>query len=170
MSGARKSFAAVDCAVAQAIEQMGDPWILLILRCQFQGIKRFDDFQGHLQISTSVLTDRLRRLVEAGMLRKEQDARDKRGTVYLLTEKGLDFYPVMIALHQWSERWEAREDGPRLELLDKKSGEPVRDVRVLSQDYRELGARDVLALVDDRSGAMMLDIKERLRRRKGNAV
>lgn len=170
MSGARRSFAGIDCAVAQAIEQMGDPWILLILRCQFQGIKRFDDFQGHLQISTSVLTDRLRRLVQAGLLRKEQDQQDKRGTVYLLTEKGMDFYPVMIALHQWSERWEAREDGPRLELLDKQSREPVRAVRVLSQDYRELSARDVLALVDDRSGEMMQDIQERLKRRRGDAA
>ncbi|SDR38292.1 helix-turn-helix domain-containing protein [Pseudovibrio sp. Tun.PSC04-5.I4] len=170
MSGARRSFAGVDCAVAQAIEQMGDPWILLILRCQFQGIKRFDDFQGHLQISSSVLTDRLGRLVKAGLLHKEQDKQDKRGTVYLLTEKGLDFYPVMIALHQWSERWEAREGGPRLELLDKVKGEAVREVRVLSQDYKELGARDVVAQIGDQGGDMMQDIQDRLKKRRGDTA
>lgn len=169
MSGARRSFAELDCAVAQAIEQMGDPWILLILRCQFQGIKRFDDFQGHLKISSSVLADRLNRLVGAGLLRKEQDQHDKRGTVYVLTEKGFDFYPVMIALHQWSERWEAREGGPRLELLDKFSGAPIREVRVLAQDYRELDARDVQMQVRDQGGAIMQDVEERVRRRRGPA-
>ncbi|WP_102866775.1 winged helix-turn-helix transcriptional regulator [Pseudovibrio exalbescens] len=166
MVGTRTSFAGMDCAIAQAIEQVGDAWTLLLLRALFQGLKRFDDFQGHLGMSSSVLSDRLARLMTAGLIRKEKDHRDARACVYLLTDKGLDFYPVLIALNQWGERWEGKPDGMRLDLIERASGRPVREVQVLSQDYKVLTARDVEARPGPGAGAVYEDVQERVRRRQ----
>ncbi|MDD7910558.1 MULTISPECIES: winged helix-turn-helix transcriptional regulator [Pseudovibrio] len=166
MAGTRTSFAGMDCAIAQAIELIGDAWTLLILRALFQGLKRFDDFQGNLGISTSVLTDRLHRLVEADIIRKEKDREDARSSVYLLTDKGMDFYPVLIALNQWGERWEGKPTGLRLDLIERETGKPVREVQVLSQDYKVLTARDVEARPGPGVGAVFADALNRVRRRK----
>ena len=82
-----------------AIAMLGEGWTLLVLRQAFMGTRRFDDFQGALGISRSLLTDRLRKLVEAGILRREpyREAGRTREQ-YRLTEKGLDLYPVLMAL------------------------------------------------------------------------
>ena len=78
---------------------LGEGWTLLVLRQAFLGTRRFDDFQRSLGISRSLLTERLRKLVDAGILRREpyRDAVRTRDQ-YRLTEKGLDLYPALMAL------------------------------------------------------------------------
>jgi DNA-binding HxlR family transcriptional regulator len=79
------------CSVARSLEILGDRWIFLILRESFFGVSNFDQFQSNLGISTNILSDRLKALVENDIMKKLVDAKDKRRSKYKLTEKGLDF-------------------------------------------------------------------------------
>ena len=129
------------CSIARPAALLGDRWTLVILRQAFNGIKRFEDFQSTLDISRSLLSERLGRLVEAGILRREPykdevRTRDR----YRLTEKGLDLYPVLMALREWGDRYMA-EDGPPAEIRHRGcGGEPTIELRC-SKCGEEVGAR-----------------------------
>ena len=94
-----------NCSIARPASLLGDRWTLVILRQAFSGIKRYEDFQTSLGISRSLLSDRLGKLVDAGILRREpyKDAIRTRER-YRLTDKGLDLYPVLMALREWGDR------------------------------------------------------------------
>lgn len=134
------------CSVARPASLLGDQWTLVILRQAFSGIKRFEDFQRTLHVSRSLLSERLARLVDAGILRREP-YKDKVRTRhrYRLTEKGLDLYPVLMALREWGDKYMA-EDGPPLRVRHKGcGGEPRIDLRC-DRCGEEVGARDAEAL------------------------
>jgi DNA-binding HxlR family transcriptional regulator len=139
------SFASMNCAIAQTLDQVGEWWALLILRNAFCGMTRFEDFREHLGIATNVLASRLGRLVKVGILRREKSTGDGRSYDYRLTEKGLALYPVLIAMTDWGERWAGNPKGPRIKLSDRKTGKPVERVAVRSRDGRALGPFDVIA-------------------------
>ena len=106
-----------NCSIARPAALLGDRWTLVILRQAFNGTKRFEDFQGALGISRSLLSERLGRLVEAGVLRREPykdevRTRDR----YRLTQMGLDLYPVLMALREWGDRYLAGDGGPPMVL------------------------------------------------------
>jgi DNA-binding HxlR family transcriptional regulator len=134
-----------NCSIARPAALLGDRWTLVILRQAFNGTKRFEDFQGELGISRSLLSERLGRLVEAGVLRREPykdevRTRDR----YRLTEMGLDLYPVLMALREWGDRYMA-EDGAPLEVRHRGcGGEPTLELRC-SACGEEVGARDTEA-------------------------
>jgi DNA-binding HxlR family transcriptional regulator len=134
-----------NCSIARPAALLGDRWTLVILRQAFNGTKRFEDFQAALGISRSLLSERLGRLVEAGVLRREPykdevRTRDR----YRLTEMGLDLYPVLMALREWGDRYLA-EDGPPLEVRHRDcGGEPTLALRC-SKCGEEVGARDAEA-------------------------
>ena len=133
------------CSIARPAALLGDRWTLVILRQAFTGTKRFDDFQQSLDISRSLLADRLGRLVDAGVLRREpyKDAVRTRDR-YRLTEMGLDLYPVLMALREWGDRYMA-EEGPPLEVRHRDcGGEPTIELRC-SRCGEEVGARDAQA-------------------------
>jgi len=134
----------LDCGVAQTLNQIGERWTLLILRDAFHGIKRFDDFQNQLKISPTVLSARLQSLTRNGILEKRKSRADGRAFEYVLTTKGLDLYPVLLSLMAWGEKYIPNGQGPRMQLLDKKTLRPIRAVHVLAEDGRELGAKDVI--------------------------
>src|SRR6201995_4682474 len=94
----KKSFESMACPIARSLERVGEWWSMLILRDAFAGRTRFDEFQQSLGIAPNMLTRRLATLVEAGMLERraysERPPRDE----YVLTERGRDFKPVLIAL------------------------------------------------------------------------
>jgi DNA-binding HxlR family transcriptional regulator len=133
-----------DCSIARPASLLGDRWTLVILREAFNGIKRFEDFQETLGISRSLLSERLNRLVEAGVLRREpyKDSVRTRDR-YRLTEMGLDLYPVLMALRDWGDRW--LRDGPRARIRHRGcGGEPTLELRC-SVCGEEVGARDAEA-------------------------
>lgn len=142
------------CGVAETLKVIGDRWSLLILRNAFHGVRRFDAFQDQLSISSSVLSDRLARLVREGVLERRPAPEDGRAVEYRLTEAGLELYPVLIALNQWGDRWRPDPAGERLRLTERASGRPIRGAVVLSDDGVPLTARHVVpeagpALADD---------------------
>src|SRR5262245_18038344 len=97
----RKSFGSMQCPVARSLERVGEWWSILILRDAFHGMTRFDQFQKSLGIAPNILTRRRNALVEAGLLERhhynEHPPRDE----YLLTARGRDFRPVLVALLTW---------------------------------------------------------------------
>ena len=101
------------CPISIALEVLGDPWSLLVVRdLMFKGRNAFDGFAGAGEgIATNILTDRLARLEDAGILTKRRDRTDGRRFVYRLTAKGMDLAPVMVELILWSARHE-RTDAP----------------------------------------------------------
>jgi DNA-binding HxlR family transcriptional regulator len=136
----------INCGVAQTLAVIGDRWTMMILRNAFYGMKSFEAFQDHLDISTSVLSDRLNRLIENGVLVKVPSAKDGRASLYRLTEKGLDLYPVMVALKSWGETHHPNPKGKRLILQERGTKIPIDGVAVLTEDGRKVTARDVTPL------------------------
>jgi len=109
-----KSFAGMNCSVAQTLDVVGERWSMLIIRDAFLGVTRFDDFQARLEISRNTLADRLAELVDRGVLERHPYQDHPVRHDYLLTEKGRDLWPVMTALRQWGDKWEAPEGPPVL--------------------------------------------------------
>lgn len=112
----RTTFANWPCSVARTVDLMGDWWTPLVLREALYGTTRFDDFERVLGLSRNVLTQRLTRLVEEGLLSRVPYQERPVRYEYLLTDKGRDFFPVMAAMMAWGDRWLAPEAGPPVVL------------------------------------------------------
>ena len=132
------------CSVARALEVVGRPWVLLVLREAFYGLRRFGEMQEHLGVSRSVLADRLEALVAEGLLevRPYREAGSRPRSEYVLTEKGRDLYPVIVALRQWGDRHLAGEDGVPVLVEHAGCGATVRAALVCEAGH-ELGVDDV---------------------------
>ncbi len=157
MPGTRTSFEDHDCGFAQALEAIGDQWCLLILRNFFLGLTRYEDFAAHLPISTKVLADRLKRLEARGLIEAAPDPADGRGKIYQLTEKGLDLSSLIGAFTLWGEKWVPKTDGPRTEIFDLKTGDPVAIEAVNARTGRRLAR----ARVGQRTGPGGSEVRDR---------
>ncbi|HYD52389.1 MAG TPA: helix-turn-helix domain-containing protein [Gemmatimonadaceae bacterium] len=99
------------CSAARALEIAGERWSLLILRnAAFAGMTRFGEFQASLGVAPNVLAARLARFVEDGLM--TATPAESGYAEYHLTEKGLDFKPVLVALTEWGDRWAAPDGAP----------------------------------------------------------
>jgi DNA-binding HxlR family transcriptional regulator len=112
----RTDFAGIACSIARSAAIVGDPWSLLVVRDVAVGLHRFDELQRDLGVATNVLSQRLDRLVDGGVLRREQYAQRPDRYEYRLTDKGRDLVPVLLALTAWGDRWEAGDAGPPLTI------------------------------------------------------
>jgi DNA-binding HxlR family transcriptional regulator len=101
------------CSIARALEVVGERWSLLIIRnALFAGSTRYSHFQRSLGIASNILKDRLDGFVEAGIMRRHRYSEQPELFEYLLTEKGRDFAPALIALTEWGDRWSAPDGRP----------------------------------------------------------
>ena len=125
------------CAIAGALEAVGERWTFLILRGAFNGIHHFEEFQTTLGIARNILSSRLARLVEHGILERSPDRTDRRKIAYRLTEKGRDLLPVLLSLRQWGERWVPEARGNPV-LVDRRSRRPIAPMAVRAADGRPL--------------------------------
>jgi DNA-binding HxlR family transcriptional regulator len=141
----RKSFAAMNCSVAQCLEVVGEWWSFLIVRDVFLGVTRFDQLQQRLGISRNVLNQRLARLLEAGVLVRVPYSEHPPRHDYRLTDKGRDLWPVLTALRQWGDKY-AAPAGPPIEVIHKGCGEVSEAVLICSKCGDPLGPRDVRAV------------------------
>lgn len=109
-----KTYDSQICSIARALEVIGERWSLLIVRdALFAGVTRFTDFQHNLGIATNVLQTRLDAFVEVGLMER-RDVADSRQRAYVLTDKGRDLAPTLIALTHWGDRWAAPGEPPIL--------------------------------------------------------
>ncbi len=118
------------CSIARALEAVGDRWTMLVIRDAFQGVRRFDDFQERLGVARNVLSDRLSRLVDEGILEKRLYQERPRRFEYRLTPKGIDLFPALISLMKWGDRHAPDPGGPPMVVLHKGCGGKV-DERLL---------------------------------------
>ncbi|MBV8984325.1 MAG: helix-turn-helix transcriptional regulator, partial [Acidimicrobiia bacterium] len=114
-----------DCSVAQALSIVGDRWTLLILRDAFMRVRRFEDFLESTGAPRPVLSERLKTLVDNGVLEKQQYSERPDRFEYRLTEMGLDLWPVLISLLRWGDKWEAGKAGPPVEVRHKGCGHVI---------------------------------------------
>ena len=131
-----------ECALPAALEAVGERWSFLILRGAFNGLAHFEEFQSTLGIARNILSNRLAKLVEHEILRREPDPSDRRKVAYQLTEKGRDLLPVLIALRQWGERWVSCMPSNPV-LVDRQSRRPVAQMAVCAADGRTLSLNEL---------------------------
>ena len=142
-----------NCSIARTLDALGDSWSILVLRELFFGVHRFNELQRDLGISRSVLTERLARLVELGVVRVTpyQEPGDRTRNEYRLTRKGVGLLPVMMSLMSWGDEHlhgdGAGDGGGPITLHDRVSGETVRleirtpSGRIVAPDEMEPRAR-----------------------------
>ncbi|MEA2532427.1 MAG: hypothetical protein QOJ93_238 [Actinomycetota bacterium] len=141
----RTSFEDVNCSVAQCLEIVGEWWSLLIVRDAFLGVTRFEDLQARLGISRNILTQRLNRLVDKGVLKRVPYQERPPRSEYRLTEKGRDLWHVVTAMRQWGDRW-AAPSGPPLKIRHTACGRVVKAVPVCSHCGEPLDVGAVTAV------------------------
>jgi DNA-binding HxlR family transcriptional regulator len=124
----RRDYAGQNCSIAATLELVGERWTLLIVRDALLGIRRFDDFQARLGIARNVLQARLERLVEQGLLTRVKYQERPPRFEYRLTAKGVDLWPVLVALMTWGDK-HASPGGPPVVLRHVGCGGEVDDRR-----------------------------------------
>lgn len=131
------------CSVARTLSVLGDRWTMLILRNAFMGVRRFDDFQRSLGLTRHVLSERLKRLVEHEILVKVPYVQRQERFEYQLTEKGLDLYPIILAMVQWADKWMDLGMGKPLEFTHKSCGQKINPKVVCSECNGLIHVQDV---------------------------
>ena len=145
--------AALRCPLPSAVELIGEKWAFLILRGALNGLEHFEQFQAALGIARNILSNRLAKLVNGGILERKSDPVDRRKVVYSLSPKGEALLPVVLALRQWGEDW--GHGCQEIFLADKQDGQPVKRICVQAHDGRELKLGDMM-WVNRASGAHVL--------------
>jgi DNA-binding HxlR family transcriptional regulator len=110
------------CSVARALSVVGDRWTVLVLREAFLGTRRFEEFQARTGAPRAALSERLRALVDHGVLSRQPYSAHPDRYEYRLTDKGLDLYPVVVGLLRWGDRWMADPAGPPLAIRHRHCG------------------------------------------------
>ncbi len=130
----RTRFDEVACPIARTTDLIGDWWTPIIMREAFYGRRRFDEFQSSLEIPRAVLTARLRRLCDEGMLQRVEYQQSPPRYEYRLTDKGRAFWDVLAAMFRWGSDWMwPGQDGPTVVLQDRETGAEVRP-RVIDEN------------------------------------
>lgn len=131
------------CPVARSLGEVGDWWSLLIVRDALSGISRFSDFQRSLGCARNILSTRLSKLVETGVLVTEPASDGGPYHHYRLTEKGKALRVALVALRQWGEMHLFDTEEERLQLVDTRDGRPVAQLEMRAHDGRTLTVDEV---------------------------
>jgi DNA-binding HxlR family transcriptional regulator len=133
------------CSIARTLETIGDRWTMLIIRDAFLGVRRFEDFQRDLGVARNVLSDRLARLVDDGILKRRPYQERPERFEYRLTAKGIDLWPVLVSLMRWGDRHVPEQAGPPTLVLHRGCGGEVEPHFVCSDCGEPVEARSAEA-------------------------
>ncbi|SHH30015.1 winged helix-turn-helix transcriptional regulator [Streptomyces sp. 3214.6] len=124
----KSSIEGLPCNIAHALQAIGDEWSWLIVRDVLRGKHRFDEFQKSLPIAPAVLTNRLRSLVEAGILERRRYSAHQSRFSYELTERGRQLEVIIVALDRWGhEHAQAEDELPLLAFPSQQARDVARD-------------------------------------------
>jgi len=129
--------------MARAMAVVGDRWSILILREAYYGTRRFDEFEHYIGVAPNILSNRLKRFVDTGIMERVPRPEHSSRYDYVLTEKGRDFFPAYLALKKWGDDWLAKPGGPQVVFRERSGGRPVQYPRLLTTDGRPLRLEDV---------------------------
>ena len=135
----------LNCSIAVALAVIGDIWSTKILRdfAIFGGTRRFEQLREALGISRNVLTERLRTLHEQGIVKKCPIEEGARRMEYKLTRKGWELLPMLLATHQWCEKWREDPSNSALQFIDLENGEEIAPIGIYSTTGKLLGPPDL---------------------------
>ena len=142
----RREYEGQECAIAGALEVVGERWTLLILRDILRGNRRFDQLQEGLGLARNVLSNRLARLTEEGILERRPSQERPQRFEYFLTEKGLDLWPVLVALLGWGDKHVYGSEGGPVTMVHKECGGRINDRRICESCGEWLEVRDARAV------------------------
>jgi DNA-binding HxlR family transcriptional regulator len=135
-----------NCSAARTLEVIGERWTLLIIREVFSRSRRFEAMQRSLGIARNVLAARLQALQDEGILERRLYSHSPPRYEYFLTEKGLDLWPILVALLAFGDRHFAGPEGPPLLIVHKECGGRVNDRRICERCGKELEVREARAV------------------------
>jgi DNA-binding HxlR family transcriptional regulator len=135
------------CSIARSLELVGERWTILVIREVFNGHRKFSEMQRSLGVARNVLSDRLDGLVEDGILERRPYSERPTRYEYFLTEKGLDLWPVMVALLHWGDKHMPLPGGPPALIVHKgECGGVVNDRRICEKCGKHLTVREARAV------------------------
>lgn len=132
----------MNCSVARTLSIIGDRWTMLIIRNAFLGTRRFADFQSQLGMTKHLLSERLKRLVDVGVLKKV--AYQQGRYEYRFTNKGRALYPVMLAMTAWGDAWLDEGKGAPLLYVHKGCGKQMTPTICCSECGEPVTGKDVI--------------------------
>jgi DNA-binding HxlR family transcriptional regulator len=137
-----------NCTIGATVDMIGEKWTFLVLREAFSGVRRFADMQRRTRAPRQILSDRLSRLVDEGLLRKVpyQERGQRSRLEYRLTDKAMDLYPFLVALMQWGDRYATGPAGPATTLTHRDCGEPI-SVQVTCAAGHPVGSARVVTML-----------------------
>jgi DNA-binding HxlR family transcriptional regulator len=139
----KRGFSEWPCSLARAVEVFGDSWTLLIVRDALQGLTRFDEFQRSLNVARNTLSDRLGKLVDAGVMTKRFYQDNPPRYEYLLTEMGRDFFPVLASMLAWGDKWLDDGGGAPVTLHHNQPGHKIVSQIVCVECGKPVGHDDI---------------------------
>jgi len=142
----RTRFDEWDCSIARTVDILGDWWTPMVIRSAFLGARRFEQFQEGLGIPRNVLTERLNRLVDEGIMERRPYQERPVRHEYRLTDKGVGLYPVIVTIMEWGNHWLDWESSPPVDLVDRDTGEVLEPVLVDRRTGKELEPRKTRAV------------------------
>ncbi len=129
--------------MARAMGIVGDRWTILILREAYYGVTRFDEFEYYVGVAPNILSGRLKKLVDAGVMTRVPIPQHSGRFEYVLTEKGRDFFPAYLALKKWGDDWLAEPGGPQVVFRERKAGRAIIYPKLLDTSGKSLRLEDV---------------------------
>lgn len=136
---------AANCAIARTGAVLGERWVIAIVRAAYFRARTFEDYQRETGIARNILSDRLQRLVDFGILERREYASGAKRTLheYRLTEAGFDLYPVIAAILSWGEKHTGLVHGAPTELVHRTCGEVTHARVVCDRCGEDLDPHDV---------------------------
>ena len=131
-------------SVGHILDIIGEGWSILIIREAFLGTRRFEEFQSRLGIARNILTARLKKLCANQILDRVPVKEGAKRHEYVLTRKGKDMMPLLVALTQWGDRWVFGVDNEPVIFRDRENGQPIAPVKVFSSRGEALRPRDIM--------------------------
>lgn len=131
-------------SVGHVLDIIGEGWSILIIREAFLGTRRFEEFQGRLGIARNILATRLKKLCANKILDRVPVKEGAKRQEYILTNKGKDMMPLLVALTQWGDKWVFGDNNEPVIFLDREHEEPISRVLVYSARGDSLRPRDIM--------------------------
>ncbi|WP_194891715.1 winged helix-turn-helix transcriptional regulator [Catenulispora pinisilvae] len=155
------SLSEMNCSIARTLDVVGEWWTLLIVRDALRGATRFDEFRESLGMARGVLSSRLHKLVDQGILERRQYLEHPPRYEYTLTEKGRALAPLIRAMMNWGDTWAAGPSGPPVVLIHEPCGHTMQPLSICPHCRAEVHTDDVLSTPGP--GATSPEAKARLR-------
>ncbi|HUN56216.1 MAG TPA: helix-turn-helix domain-containing protein [Smithella sp.] len=138
----KENFKHLECSLARSLDIIGEWWTLLIIRDLFYGMNTFDLLCNDLNIARNILTNRLKKLADTGIIQKQYDETKSRKQSYRLTKKGMDLFPVIMALVAWGDKWEA-PNGPPIIFKHQPNGHAAKPGVICTCCGKPLQPKDI---------------------------